>query len=155
VGQKISTTDSPSHHVEHHDIYEQENFAGKLLLVLQTWAMLYAKFAAISSANMVKKNKVCQDPLHLIHCLPITTMQHQDQAANLLDEDIKLWLRLLNFLPNLHINKSLKESAKTVDFARISCYSCESESSRASFSGMVAGRDICRTNPLPPNKGLM
>jgi hypothetical protein len=45
VGQKISTTDSPSH-VEHHDIYEQENFAGKLLLVLQTWAMLYAKFAA-------------------------------------------------------------------------------------------------------------
>jgi hypothetical protein len=50
---------------------------------------------------------------------PVTTMQHQDQAANLLDEDIKLRLRLLSFLPNLHINQSLKESAKTVDFARI------------------------------------
>jgi hypothetical protein len=41
----------------------------------------------LSSAYMVKKNEVCQDPLHLIHCLPITTMQHQDQAANLLDEE--------------------------------------------------------------------
>jgi hypothetical protein len=83
--------------------------------------MLYAKFAVnYHLAYMVKKNKVCQDPLHLIHCLPITTMQHQDQAANLLDEDIKLRSRLLSFfLPNLHINKSLKESAKNVDFARI------------------------------------
>jgi hypothetical protein len=118
VGQKISTTDSPSH-VQHHDIYEQRTLPVSSFLSYRLGKCCMKNLQQLSSAYMVKKNKVCQDPLHLIHCLPITTMQHQDQAANLLDEDIKLQLRLLNFLPNLHINKSLKESAKTVDFARI------------------------------------
>ncbi len=76
MGQKISTTDSPSH-VEHHDIYEQRTLPVSSFLSYRLGQCCMQNLRQLSSAYMVKKKQSMPRPSPS-HSLP---SHHHDATS--------------------------------------------------------------------------
>lgn len=125
---------------------------------LPPWKLLYAIFAAIPHLHMWLILRNYGKP-SAFHHLCINKMPNQ--ACWMKGQPLIYLQQLVEDCSNTYdnqtfvINKICKRKGKNLQIWRIWDHSSELESSKGSSSGMVGRRETCRTNPRPPNKGLM